>query len=200
MKKNHTQKKLHYIFACMAGLLLFSNFLIAQSNSQCASGQNNLLINGSFEDTSNPNYDSAFDLIEDLGHNNSGVNFIDRHPDTDFPGWFTTGGIFNPDNGRTSTGGTLELGQSGFLGFEADDGRVFAELDGNHHDQIINVTPGQLLDWELALRGRVGIDVINISAGPVGNLSVIATASSSNTAWVTPVSYTHLTLPTIYSV
>ena len=39
---------------------------------QCASGQRSLLVNGSFEDTSNPNYDSAFDLIEALGSNNSG--------------------------------------------------------------------------------------------------------------------------------
>ena len=151
---------------------------------QCASGQASLLVNGSFEEISNPNYDSAFDLIEALGSNNSGVKFIDRHLDTtDFPGWFTTGGIFNPDSGVTSVGGTLELGQSGFLGAEAPDGRVFAEMDGNHHNQLVSVTPGQILDWELSLRGRVGVDVIDISAGAVDNQTVVATVSAPAGQW-----------------
>ena len=162
---------------------VFANGTGATDDCECASGQRSLLVNGSFEDTSNPNYDSAFDLIEALGFNFSGVKFIDRHPDTDFPGWFTTGGIFNPDSGVTSVGGTLELGQSGFLGAEAPDGRVFAEMDGNHHNQLVSVTPGQILDWELSLRGRVGVDVIDISAGAVDNQTVVATVSAPAGQW-----------------
>ena len=150
---------------------------------QCASGESSLLVNGSFEETSNPLYDSAFDLIEDLGRNNNGVRFVDRHLDTDFPGWFTTGGNALQQGGF-SQGGTLELGQSGFLGVEAPDGRVFAEMDGNDHNQLVSVTPGQVLDWELSHRGRPGTDEITIAAGPVGNQSVIAVVTSPNTEWI----------------
>ena len=153
-------------------------------NSQCTSGQNNLLVNGSFELTSNPNYSSAAELIDSIGRTAQGVKFIDRHPDTDFPGWFTTGGI-PLQQGGFSQGGTLELGLNGFLGFETPDGEVFAELDGNNHNQIISVTPGQLLDWQFTHRGRVGPDTVSISLGPVDLQSVIATVTTSNKAWVT---------------
>ncbi|WP_423997340.1 beta/gamma crystallin-related protein [Maribacter sp. IgM3_T14_3] len=149
---------------------------------QCASGELSLLINGSFEETSNPAYASAYDLIEDLGTVNNGVKFLDTHTDNDFPGWFTTGGIILQQGG-ISQGGSLELGQSGFLGRIAPDGDVFVEMDANHHNQIVSVTPGQLLDWELSHQGREGTDIISISAGPIGNQTVIATVSSSQ-SWV----------------
>ena len=142
---------------------------------QCVSGESSLLVNGSFEETSNPNYSSAFDLIEDLGtyRSEDNASFVDAHPDTDFPGWFTTGGIFNPSNGATSIGGTMELGQSGFLGAQAADGGVFIEMDGSHHNQLVAVSPGQLLDWELSHRGRSGIDVLKVFAGPEGTRYVV---------------------------
>ncbi|WP_299319735.1 beta/gamma crystallin-related protein [uncultured Maribacter sp.] len=149
---------------------------------QCASGELSLLINGSFEETSNPAYASAYDLIEDLGIVNNGVKFLDTHTDDDFPGWFTTGGIALQQGG-ISQGGSFELGQSGFLGRIAPDGDVFVEMDANHHNQIVSVTPGQLLDWELSHQGREGTDIISISAGPIGNQTVIATVSSSQ-SWV----------------
>ncbi|MEO0471804.1 MAG: discoidin domain-containing protein, partial [Bacteroidota bacterium] len=104
-------------------------------------------------------------------------------PDTDFPGWYTTGGI-PLQQGGLSQGGTIEVGQSGFLGVPAPDGGVFVEMDGNHHDQLVSVTPGQILDWELSHRGRPGTDEITISAGPLGNLSVLAVVSSPNTEWI----------------
>ncbi|WP_423998889.1 discoidin domain-containing protein [Maribacter sp. IgM3_T14_3] len=163
---------------------VFANGNNPTDDCQCASGAYSLLVNGSFENTSNSSYDSSYDLIQSIGSTNSGVKFVDRHTDTDFPGWFTTGGIFNPDNGVTSTGGTLELGQSGFLGFDAPDGRVFAEMDGNHHNQTVQVEPGQILDWELSHRGRNGVDVISISAGPADDQTVLATVSSVDTEWV----------------
>uniref|UniRef100_UPI0026213BC1 T9SS type A sorting domain-containing protein n=1 Tax=uncultured Maribacter sp. TaxID=431308 RepID=UPI0026213BC1 len=150
---------------------------------KCTSGEYSLLVNGSFEETSNPAYATTFDLIEDLGSTYNSVKFIDAHTDSDFPGWFTTGGIALQQGGF-SQGGTLELGQSGFLGITAPDGSVFIEMDANHHHQIITVTPGQLLDWELSHRGRPGDDEITISAGPIGNQEVIAVVSSPNTQWV----------------
>ena len=155
-------------------------------NSQCTSGQNNLLVNGSFELTSNPKYSSAAELIDSIGISFRGgaAKFIDAHPDTDFPGWFATGGI-PLQQGGFSQGGTLELGLSGFLDFQSPEGDVFAEMDGNNHNQIISVTPGQLLDWEFTHRGRVGPDTVSISLGPVDLQSVIATVISSNDAWVT---------------
>ena len=152
--------------------------------SHCAAGQDNLLVNGSFEETSNPAYSSAAELINAIGNTFQGVKFVDKHPDTDFPGWFTTGGIALQQGGL-SQGGTLELGLNGFLGFNTPDGEVFAELDGNNHNQIISVTPGQLLDWEFTHRGRVGVDTISISLGPIGSPSVVATVSSPNTQWIT---------------
>ena len=153
-------------------------------SSHCSSGQDNLLVNGSFEETSNPAYSSAAQLIASIGLTHQGVKFIDKHPDSDFPGWFTTGGIALQQGGF-SQGGTIELGLNGFLGFNTPDGEVFAELDGNHHNQIISVTPGQLLDWEFTHRGRVGVDTISIAFGAVGSPTVIATVSSPNTQWVT---------------
>lgn len=164
-------------------LLLFIFLLIKPklTLSQCASGQNNLLINGSFEETSNPNYSSTYDLIEGIGN---GANFLDAHPDSDFPGWFTTGGI-PLQQGGVSQGETIEVGQSGFLGVNAPDGQIFVEMDGNVHNQIVSVIPGLPVDWELSHRGREGTDQISVSAGPVGNMSVIANLSSPNTQWIT---------------
>jgi len=144
----------------------------------------NLLVNGSFEQTSNPAYSSSSELILALGSVFQGVSFVDAHPDTDFPGWFTTGGIALQQGGF-SQGGTLELGLDGFLGFSSPDGEVFAELDGNNHNQIVSVTPGQLLDWEFTHRGREGTDSVSIWIGPTDAQTLEATVSSSNTEWVT---------------
>ena len=150
----------------------------------CLNGAPNLLVNGSFEDTSNPNFDSTEALIRALGRTGAGSMFLDRHPDSDFPGWFTTGGIALQQGGF-SQGGTIEVGLSGFLGADAPDGIVFAELDGNGHNQLVSVTPGQTLDWELSYRGREGSDSATVSIGPVGAVEVIATIRSPNTGWVT---------------
>uniref|UniRef100_UPI0024959C21 beta/gamma crystallin-related protein n=1 Tax=Algibacter mikhailovii TaxID=425498 RepID=UPI0024959C21 len=155
---------------------------VFKDQCKCVSGEYSIIINGSFEETSNTAYASAFDMIEDLGTAYNDAKFIDAHPDTDIPGWFTTGGI-PLQQGGFSQGGTMELGQSGFLGRQAPDGEVFIEMDGNHHNQIISVTSGQLLDWELSHRGRAGTDEITISAGPEGNQTVVAIVSSPNTAW-----------------
>ena len=146
---------------------------------QCASGEYSLLINGSFEETSNPTYASTYDLIVATGS-----TFLDAHPDTEIPGWFATGGIALQQGGF-SQGGTIELGINGFIGRQAPDGQVFVEMDGNNHNQIISVNSGQLLDWELSHQGRVGTDVISVSAGPIGNQTVIAILSSPRNEWIT---------------
>ena len=152
--------------------------------SFCESGKPNLLVNGSFELTSNPAYASAFDLIENhpSSRKNHGVRFLDLHPDTDIPGWFTTGGIALQQGGF-SVGGAFELGQSGFLGSEARDGDVFVEMDGNHHNQIVAVQSGQLLEWELSHQGRNGVDSITVSIAAGGLETEQALVTSSSGSW-----------------
>ncbi|MEM7097841.1 MAG: PQQ-dependent sugar dehydrogenase [Pseudomonadota bacterium] len=151
-------------------------------SSMCASGQPNLLVNGSFEDTSNPGYNSVAQMIEDLGILAGNILYLDFHPDSDFPGWFATGGIALQQGGF-SEGGTIEVGLTGFLGAVAPDGQVLVEMDANVHNQIVNVTPGQSLDWELAHRGRRGTDSISISIAPVGETNVLANLQSPQGSW-----------------
>ncbi|MFS4416950.1 beta/gamma crystallin-related protein [Maribacter sp. 2307ULW6-5] len=163
---------------------VIASIKVARDQCKCTSGEYSRLVNGSFEEINNPTYANAYDLIEGIGSSFGNVKFIDAHPDEEVPGWFTTGGIALQQGGF-SQGGTLELGQSGFLGRQAADGNVFVEMDANHHHQIISVTPGEVLDWELSHRGREGEDEITISAGPVGNQTVLAVATSSNMEWIT---------------
>ena len=156
----------------------------ADAVSLCSSGNANRLVNGSFEETSNPGFGSAAELITSLGRTNSSGRFLDRHTETDFPGWFATGGIALQQGGF-SQGGTLELGTDGFLNVNAVEGTVFAEMDGNHHNQLVAVTPGERLDWELSHRGRPGTDSVRVAIGAPGNQADLAVAFTPNQFWVT---------------
>ncbi|MEM1157517.1 MAG: hypothetical protein AAF649_05470 [Verrucomicrobiota bacterium] len=144
----------------------------------------NLLVNGSFEMTSHPDYASAKALIEAEGRANATGHFVDAYQDSTFPGWYTTGGIALQQGGF-SQGGTLELGTSGFLRVDAAEGDVFVEMDGNHHHQQVTVKPGQRLVWELQHRGRKGVDTFIVSIGPEGAQKQQGQFSSDNTEWKT---------------
>ncbi|MEM0967583.1 MAG: hypothetical protein AAGJ81_15655 [Verrucomicrobiota bacterium] len=144
----------------------------------------NLLVNGSFEQTTQGDYKSAKELIEAEGRANGNGHFVDAYDDSAFPGWYTTGGIALQQGG-TSKGGTLELGTSGFLKVDAAEGDVFVEMDGNHHNQSVDVVPGQVLLWELKHRGRKGIDTIIVSIGPEGAQEKQGEFASDKTAWET---------------
>ena len=175
-----------FVPALFMASTLMTSCASVQQHDRCDSGQPNLLINGSFEETSLNGYTSSFDLIQDTGrtYRKSIVKFLDHHPDTDFPGWFTTGGIALQQGGF-SKGGTIEVGQDGFLGIQSPDGRVFAEMDGNHHNQIVNVVPGQKLVWQFSHRGRKGTDTVSVSIGAPDALERQSTVSSSNAGWST---------------
>ncbi|MEO0508636.1 MAG: hypothetical protein AAF065_02110 [Verrucomicrobiota bacterium] len=144
----------------------------------------NLLINGSFEETSDKDYISAKALIETEGRSSGKGHFIDVYKDSAFPGWYTTGGI-PLQQGGVSKGGTLELGTSGFLRIDAAEGNVFVEMDGNHHNQLVEVEPGQLLVWELQHRGRRGVDTFIVSIGPESAKKKQGAFASDKTAWKT---------------
>jgi hypothetical protein len=146
--------------------------------------QTQLLVNGSFEQTSHPDYASAKELIEAEGRANGKGHFIDAYKDSFFPGWYTTGGIALQQGGA-SKGGTLELGTSGFLKVDAAEGDVFVEMDGNHHNQAVKVVPGQQLGWELQHRGRQGVDTFIVSIGPEGAQEKQGPFESDKTAWET---------------
>ena len=152
--------------------------------SLCRSGGVNRLVNGSFEHTSNPDFGSTKELVTSLGFRNNSGFFFDRHTDTDFPGWFATGGIALQQGG-VSQGGTIEPGTDGFLGVNAVEGGVFVEMDGNRHNQRVAVTPGERLVWELSHRGRPGTDSVSVAIGPESNQSDLAVLFSPDGFWVT---------------
>ncbi|MGB0744976.1 MAG: hypothetical protein ACPGSB_10680 [Opitutales bacterium] len=163
---------------------LFAVFPLLTCCIAFADKPENLLVNGSFEETNHKKYESAKQLIEAEGRANGKGYFIDAYKDTAFPGWFTTGGIALQQGG-VSKGGTLELGTSGFLRVDAAEGDVFVEMDGNHHNQAVKVEPGQVLVWDLQHRGRKGVDTIIVSIGPEGAQEKQGEFASDKTAWKT---------------
>nr|WP_136251588.1 hypothetical protein [Ningiella ruwaisensis] len=184
-QKISTQKTYLYLPRIAFGLLIFTGIVGAASASDeslCQSGAPNLLNNGSFEQSTNADYQNAFDMISALGRTNSGVKFLDAHPQDDFPGWFSTGGIALQQGGF-SEGGTIEVGQSGFLGVDAYHGQVFVEMDGNHHKQKIESLQKHTFDWELAHSGREGVDTLVVAIEYDGEKIELAQLSSDEKAW-----------------
>ena len=151
----------------------------------CGPETTELLSNGSFEESGNPAYATAVELVLASGRAAGGIPFVDAHPDVDIPAWFMTGGI-PLQQGGFSQGGTIELGLSGFLGAEAPDGQVIVEMDGNHHNQLVVVNPGDTLEWAFDHRGRNGTDSVSLSIRPFGEPRIpIAEVSSPALAWTT---------------
>lgn len=118
------------------------------------------LVNGGFEEPSfgpNPTFGSR--------------------TDDQVPGWKTT-----------ASDHRIEFWTNGYLGIPSARNNQFVELNANEIStlyQDVATTPGEILNWELAHRGRNGVDTMNVVAGPIGGpYIVIATLSDDNSAWV----------------
>jgi hypothetical protein len=91
-------------------------------------------------------------------------------------GWETTAGD-----------GLIEIWDSGFNGVPSYSGAFHAEINGNSAArlfQTLAVNPGDQLEWEIAHRGRNGVDEMFVYVGPVGSPTLNATVYTGNTAWV----------------
>ncbi len=92
------------------------------------------------------------------------------------PGWKTT----EPDH-------MIEVWSSGFLGVPAYDGNQFVELNANAPSglyQDYNTPTPLTFNFSYAHRGRAGVDVAGVYAGPPsGPYTLLQTATDGNTAW-----------------
>jgi uncharacterized repeat protein (TIGR01451 family) len=96
-------------------------------------------------------------------------------PNGSVPGWVSTDPV------------GIEIWQSGFNGVVAPVGSQFVELNANEAgtlSQSISTTPGQILQWSLLHRGRVGVDTMQVLIGSSNSTLVpIRTISDGITAW-----------------
>jgi len=97
----------------------------------------------------------------------------------DVPYWYTT-----------ATDDNIELWESGYENIESDTGEQHAELNAYQNASLyqdFNTTPGTVILWYVAHRGRdsdTTADVAKVEAGPVGGaLADLQEMSDTNTAW-----------------
>ncbi len=125
---------------------------------ECGNGSlQNLIVNGSFEQP----------VIS-----GSNVLYVDE---TLVPGWETT-----------STDNTIELWGNNFNGVPAYAGTQHAEINYTQMSalyQDVTTTPGDVLVWYFAHRGRAGVDVMELRIGAPGNTYQQGQFSTGNTAW-----------------
>ena len=99
-------------------------------------------------------------------------------PDGSVPGWHSTA----PD-------GLIEIWSNPFYSVTPADGIQLAEIQGNGPDalyQVVATTPGQIIHWSLAHRGREGVDTMQLAVGPDGGpLTIEGTMTDPAGAWVT---------------
>ena len=97
------------------------------------------------------------------------------------PGWNTT-----------ATDNRIEIWSSGFsggsgAGVQAYSGNQFAELNATQVSDLYQdiCTPcSRTIHWEFAHRGREGVDVANLEAGPLGGpYKVLKVATDGTTGW-----------------
>ena len=83
--------------------------------------------------------------------------------------------------------GFMEVWGSGFGGVPAYEGIDFVELNSNGPDNIyqdLTTSPGASYNWQVAHRGRNGVDVANLEFGPPGGpYTLIQSMSDGTTAW-----------------
>lgn len=107
---------------------------------------------------------------------NGTVTTWDSFDASDVPGWNTT----SADN-------MIEIWNDGFNSVPAYSGTKFAEINANNAArlyQTLSVSPGDVVSWSVAHRGRQGVDVMYVMVGPTGNPSNQQIASTDETAWV----------------
>ena len=100
------------------------------------------------------------------------------------------GGVTNSNMAgwkTTAQDSTFEVWQNGFLTVPAYEGNQFIEINGSVAATVyqdFTSTPGAIIRWTFAHRGRSGIDVVKMKVGPTGGTMVdITTASDGNTTW-----------------
>ena len=131
--------------------------VVANPVVTCPAGSVPLLINGSFEQ---PVIPSAWQLIDE----------------TQVPGWLTNAG----DN-------KIELVQSRAYGFASFDGVQFNELNASAAAtlyQDITTTPGTLILWGFAHRGRNGTDTVSLRLGSPTAVAEQAKFNTANSNWL----------------
>jgi gliding motility-associated-like protein len=125
---------------------------------ECGNGTlQNLIVNGSFEQP----------VI-------AGTN-VGYYTQSNVPGWSTT-----------STDTTIELWGNSFNGVPAYAGNQHAEINYTQMSalyQDVATTPGSILVWYFAHRGRAGVDVMQLRIGAPGNTQQQGQFSTGNTSW-----------------
>ncbi len=87
----------------------------------------------------------------------------------------------------TATDNMIEMWDGACMGVPPYLGKQFAELNANMvsnlYEDICTPCPN-IVTWQFAHRGRLGTDVCNLKAGPLGGpYTILKTASDGNTAW-----------------
>lgn len=81
----------------------------------------------------------------------------------------------------------IEYWRTGFSGVDAHHGIQFAEINANSTASLyqeIATTPGEVMTWSFAHRGRTGDDTIALKVGPIdGPYVAINTFTTGNSAW-----------------
>ncbi len=92
------------------------------------------------------------------------------------PGWSTT-----------ASDSEIEIWQSNFSGVPAYKGSQFAEINANEKASLyqdISTTPGSMMHWSFAHRGRTGVDTIRLLvASPNGSPTTLGTFATGNSGW-----------------
>ncbi len=89
----------------------------------------------------------------------------------------------------TASDNKIEIWHDGFHSVPAYEGTYFAEINANNVTpqrlyQTLTVEPGDIVKWNVAHRGRDGVDVMDIKVGPTGSPTTQQTATTDNTSWV----------------
>jgi uncharacterized repeat protein (TIGR01451 family) len=134
------------------------------------------IANGSFESpTLTSSTATPFQVFE--------AGKIAAYHENDVPGW------------TSSADSYIELwGNGNFLGVPAHEGEQFAEINAYVNGSLyqdLGTTPGSVITWQFAHRGRAGIDTMNLRIGsPGATVAQINPANGTtsfqtgNTAWI----------------
>jgi len=88
----------------------------------------------------------------------------------------------------TASDNKIEIWHDGFHSVPAYEGTYFAEICANNVFpqrlyQTLNVDPGDIVKWNVAHRGRAGVDTMAIRVGPTGSPTTQQIAATDKTSW-----------------
>ncbi|WP_298610490.1 GEVED domain-containing protein [uncultured Thiothrix sp.] len=93
----------------------------------------------------------------------------------------------SPSDGASfASRNSIELWQNGFLGVPSYEGQYFAELNADVAGALYQdseTSPGTVLHWSFAHRGRAGNDTINLKIGSPGAEVIIASFTTGTSGW-----------------